>query len=65
MKEHIGYDLIDTRQMIVKWGGVQIEELVEEEMRLSTEVEQNDFKAAIGQFTKRYQKVATKLDDII
>lgn len=37
--------------------------MVEEEMGSGTEVEQNDFKAAVEQFSKRYQEVAAELDN--
>lgn len=63
LKERTGYDLVDPRQTVVKWVGARIEELVEEEMGSGTEVEQNDFKAAVEQFTKRYQEVAAELDN--
>lgn len=32
-------------------------------MSLDIKIKQNNFKAIVGQFTKRYQKIAAKLDN--
>lgn len=65
LKEFTSYNLANLCQMVVNWVKTQIGELVKEEMGLNIKVKQNDFKAMIEQFTQRYQKVATKLDDTI
>lgn len=40
-----------------------MKKLVENKMNLNTELEQNEFKVVIKQFTKYYQKIVVKLDD--
>lgn len=63
MKKRTSYDFVNLRQTVINWVGAQIKELVEEKMGSGTKVEQNDFKVAVEQFTKRYQEVAAKLDN--
>lgn len=63
MKKCTGYNLINPCQTIVKWVGVQIKELIKKKMGSDTKIEQNDFKVAMEQFTKHYQKITAELNN--
>lgn len=42
-----------------------LDELVEKEIRFGTEVERDDFKLAVKQFTKCWQLVANEIENIV
>ena len=47
LKNRTGYDLLEPRLTVMCWVKTRINELVEEEMGSGTQVEQDDFKAAV------------------
>ena len=65
LKNQTGYDLVDPRQTIGRWVEARLDELVEEEMESGTEVEKDDFKSAVEQFTNRWQTVANEIEDMV
>lgn len=65
LKNRTGYDLVDLRQTVSRWKQACLDELVEEEMGSGTEVERDDFKSAVKQFTKRWKTVANKIKNMV
>lgn len=65
LKQHTGYDLMHPQQTITRWVKARIDELVEEEMGSGTEVERNDFKAAVEQFAQHMDTVAQDIEDSV
>ena len=53
--EQAGYSLKSPRQTVFKWITLRIDELVEEEMGSGTEVECDDFRAAVEKFAERVE----------
>lgn len=51
--------------MVTQWVKAQIDELVEEQMRSSTEVTKNDFKAVIEQFAQYMKTITQDLEDLV
>ncbi len=54
--------MVEPRLAVTRWVKAHINKLVEEEMDLGTQVEQDDFKAAVAQFAIRFNIVQTELD---
>ena len=63
LREKTGYDLMEPRNTVTRWVKARIDELVEEEMGSGTQVEQDDFKAAVEQFAGRMETVQKDLDE--
>lgn len=57
--------MVEPRLTVMRWVKARIDELVEEEMDSGTQVEQDDFKAAVEQFAIRFNTVQTELDSAI
>ncbi|KAM0805763.1 hypothetical protein BDR22DRAFT_829103 [Usnea florida] len=53
--EQADYSLKTPRQTVMKWVTERIEEMVEEEMGSGTEVERDEFKAAVEKFAERVE----------
>lgn len=51
LKQHTGYLLKNPRNTVMRWIADRGNEFVAEEMGFRTQVDQNDFKAAVEQFT--------------
>lgn len=47
LKEYTRYDLVKRKNMVVCWVKTYIDELVEEKMGSSIQVDQDDFKAVV------------------
>lgn len=65
LKDQTGYDLLEPRVIITRWVKARIDELVDEEMGSGTQVEQDNFKAAVEQFAIRMNTVQDKLESAI
>lgn len=65
LKQQTGYDLMHPQQTVTQWVKARIDELVEEEMGSGTEVERNDFKAAVEQFAHHMETVAQDIEDSV
>lgn len=65
LKEQTVYDLQEPRVTVTRWVKARIDELVEEEMGSGTQVEQDDFKAAVEQFASRMNSVQKNLDSAV
>lgn len=48
---------------MTRWVKARIDKLVEEEMGSGTQVEQDNFKAAVEQFARRMENVQKDLDE--
>ncbi len=56
-----GYDLLEPRNTVLRWVQQLTDELVSEEMGSGTQVEQDDFKAAVEKFRGRIEIVKNEL----
>lgn len=54
---------MEPRNTVTRWVKARIDELVEEEMGSGTQLEQDDFKAAVEQFARRMETVQKDLDE--
>lgn len=61
--EKTGYDLIEPRNTVTRSVKACIDELVEEQIGSGTQVEQDDFKAAVEQFAWQIKTVQKDLDE--
>lgn len=61
LKQRTGYLLKEPRNTVLRWVADRRDELVEEEMGSSTQVDQDDFKAAVEQFADRLKVVDDEL----
>ena len=57
LKDRTRYDLLEPRITFMCWIKAWNDELVEEKMGLDTQIEQDDFKIAVEQFTIRINTV--------
>lgn len=65
LKKQTGYHLVNPQQIISKCIKVQIEKLVEKEIRSSTKGKKNDFKMAIETFAEQIRIMTRKIEDSI
>lgn len=56
-----GYDLAEPRNTVLRWVKACMEELVHEEMGSGTQVDQDDFKAAVELFKNRLEAVDAEI----
>lgn len=61
LKERTRYDLAEPRNTVLRWVKARIDELVEEEMGSGTQVDQDDFKAAVELFKDRLEAVEAEI----
>ena len=61
LKDRTGYDLLEPRNTVLRWVQQLTDELVSEEMGSGTQVEQDDFKAAVEKFRERIEIVKNEL----
>lgn len=61
LKDRTGYDLVEPRNTVLRWVKARIDELVEEEMGSGTQVDQDDFKAAVEVFRNRWEIVENEI----
>lgn len=57
LKQQTRYNLVNSVQTITYWVKSQINKLVKEELRLETEVEKDNFKIVVEQFTNQMKTV--------
>lgn len=57
LKDQTGYDLLKPRITIMRWVKAHINELVDKKMGSGTQIEQDDFKAVVKQFTIRINMI--------
>ncbi len=65
LKNRTGYDLLEPRNTVLQWLQQLIDELVSEEIGSGTQVEQDDFKAAVEKFCGRIEIVKNKLSTAV
>lgn len=65
LKQQPRYELIYPIPTITWWLKAQIDKLVEEEIGSGIEIEQNNFKIAIEQFTKQIEGIAWEINNIV
>lgn len=65
LKEQTGYELSEPQNTIFRWVKALNDELVQEEMGSGTQVEQDDFKAAVKQFGVRLNAVQKELANAV
>lgn len=63
LKARTGYLLKEPRNTVLRWVADRGDELVQEEMGSGTQVDQDDFKAAVEQFAGRIKAVQDELDE--
>ena len=65
LKNRTGYDLLEPRNTVFRWVQQLTDELVSEEMGSVTQVEQDDFKAAVEKFCGRIEIVKNELSTAV
>ena len=65
LKNRTGYDLLEPRNTVLQWLQQLIDELVSEEIGSGTQLEQDDFKAAVKKFCGRIEIVKNKLSTAV
>lgn len=63
LKTRTGYLLKEPRNTVLRWVADRGDELVQEEMGSGTQVDQDDFKAAVEQFAGRVKAIQDELDE--
>lgn len=63
LKNRTRYLLKKPRNRVLRWVADRGDELVQKEMGSSTQVDQDDFKAAVEQFAGRVKAVQDELDE--